>query len=244
MSLYDGNHHLEPTAKRALLTDRHGRRLSAQRSHDIPVRRFRDSVHFPALLDVMETLDRFDQIVAELKKPNGEKNLLSLCRKHDVTLHELQVLYIDHMRQLGLIQAANALPRMMEDVASDSLNKLVICGRCEGKGKVSEEKEDARGRKRTTQRTCIVCEGLGRVVELGDKHARDMMAEAYKIVGGKGAVINQAIQNNYGGGVLDAGLEKTLKLTQTIALNAAQVRVVEEEPVLTVEVEEGVRTST
>ena len=228
MALGDGNHHLANTKRknnraaltstRGMLQDAHGRHISANISDDIPIRRFRDAVNFPALLDVLETNEKYDAIIVELKKSTGKSRLPSLCRKHGVTLHELQMLYTDHMRHLGLLGAANNLPRIIEDVASDALNKLVLCGRCEGSGELITYEEDDEGEKvEVSRRACPTCEGVGRIVEMGDKHARELVFESMKLTGQKAPLV--AIQQNIGGNGLDAAMEQTLKMTQGITLN-------------------------
>lgn len=208
--------------KRAPVTDRHGREMPEKPSNDVPMRRFRDNIDIDKLELFMAENEKYAAFIMALHDPEHARlTFATICRKFSVTLHELQLIYTDGMRHMGLLNMASKLPQVMEDVAEDSLAHRVLCTRCDGNKVLIEvlERDEKTGKvTKTQERTCPVCEGDGKVRQVGDKHARDLVFESMKLTGQKGPMI--AIQQNFGSGDgLDANMEGMLKLTQGITMN-------------------------
>lgn len=205
------------------LTDRHGREMSQKPALDIPMRRFRENIDIDKLELFMSENDKYIGFLAALNDPGHARlTFASICRKFNVTLHELQMLYTDGMRHVGLLNIASKLPQVMEDVAEDSLSHQVVCPRCDGNKILIDvlERDEKTGKPTKTQeRPCPVCEAAGKVRQVGDKHARDLVFESMKLTGQKGPLV--AIQQNFSGDSagLDASMEGMLKLTQGVVLD-------------------------
>lgn len=195
-------------------TDKHKRRMPDNPIADLPARRFWSNIDREQLeLALSSVPDKYDAFLNALHDPTLMRaSTPTLMRKFNISLHELQLLYTDHMRQLGLLKMSSDLPQVMSDVADDAKNKLILCPRCEGTKVV----ESTKGKKKI-QRTCPSCEGVGRVLAQGDKHARDLMFESMKLTKLGGPLV--AIQQNFGDNSnLDSKMESQLKLTQSIIM--------------------------
>lgn len=130
----------------------------------------------------------------------------TLLRKARISLQEIQTIYADGMRHIGLLKMMNQLPQIMSDVAEDAANSLQLCHRCDGVGFVPFGEKDTR--------TCPVCNGTKSVKRMGDKHARDLVFETAKLKNNAGPLV--AIQNNFS--VDDMKMESMLKRTRQIVL--------------------------
>ena len=188
-----------------------GRLMSDNPAFDMPALRFwefvdRDEIEV-AMLDHPE---KFEHFLAMLHEPAYARcSVPYIMRKANVSLHELQVLYTDHKRQLGLMKMSCDLPQVMADVTEDAKSKLGLCPRCDGTKVVGKGKKE---------RPCPLCEGVGQVKTIGDKHARDLVFESMGLVKQPGGPLI-AIQQNIGAvGGLDARIEDLLKLTQSITM--------------------------
>ena len=195
--------------------DRHGRLMAIAPAQDIPMKRFRENIDPEKLELFLSENEKYAGFVEALSSPEySHLSFASICRRFHVTLHELQVIYTDGQRHLGLLSMANALPQVMVDVSEDAQNKMVLCNRCDGLKMVDDG-----------ERVCPECEGEGKISATGDKHARDLMFESMKLTNQKGPLV--AIQNNtYSGNGLDSRMEEILKATQTIALGPSTSEVV------------------
>jgi len=204
------------------ILERAGREMPAQPSQDVPMRRFRDNIDIDTLELFMSEHDKYAAFIIALHHPDHARlSFATICRKFNVTLHELQMLYTDGMRHIGLLNIANKLPQVMEDVAEDALAHQVLCARCDGKKTLVEvvERDEKTGKiLRTGERPCPVCNASGQVREVGDKHARDLVFESMKLtkLSGPLVAINQTFGNDAAG--LDSKMEGMLKLTQGITL--------------------------
>jgi hypothetical protein len=218
---YDG---ITPTPrKKRILTDRHGREMPPEPHLDVPMRRFWDGVEHDKLELILGEQDKYSTFIAALHDPAySGLTFPTICRKFGVTLHELQSIYTDGMRQMSLLQLSSSLPRIMEDVAEDAKSKQVVCPRCDGEKVLIEVVErDEKGKpKKIKERSCPVCEGAGKVRQSGDKHARDLVFESMKLTGQKGPLvaINQQFNNDSN---LDASMERMMKITQQITVGGA-----------------------
>lgn len=204
------------------LHDRHGRDIPHRPSDDRAINRFRESIDLESLEMFMGPSEKYAGFIAALHDPkNAKYSFALLMRKHDMTLHELQTLYTDGQRHIGLLNIASRLPQVMEDVGEDALSKYVLCARCDGRKILVDiiERDEKTGKPtKTEERECPVCEGVGKVRESGDKHARDLMFESMKLTKQSGPLVG--IVQNFGAGNagLDGKMEDMLKLTQTIVV--------------------------
>lgn len=229
---YDGFQNANRT-KRVVpkVTDRAGREMPAKPSQDVPLRRFRENIDIDKLELFMSENEKYTAFIMALHDPDHARlTFATICRKFSVTLHELQMLYTDGMRHMGLLNMASKLPQVMEDVAEDSLSKQVVCPRCDGHKILTEilERDEKTGKPiKTQERPCPVCEGDGKVRQSGDKHARDLVFESMKLTGQKGPLV--AIQQNFGdAGGLSASMEGMLKLTQGITMGEKKEELAQE----------------
>lgn len=220
---FDGFQNTSDKPKRKPMPrDKHGRQLTREPSNDEPMRRFRENIDVDKLALFMSEHDKYAAFIKALSDPDHARlTFATVCRKFGVSLHELQALYTDGMRHMGLLNMAARLPQVMEDVAEDSLSRQVVCPRCDGTCALLDilERDEKTGKAtKTKARTCPVCNGDGTVRQVGDKHARDLVFESMKLTGQKGPMV--AIQQNFGSGGdgLDPKMEGMLKMTQQIVM--------------------------
>lgn len=196
------------------MKDRVGRQMPVDPILDLPMKRFYEGVDMDKLkFFLSENGDKFETLLAALQDPAFVTlSFAAIARKCRVTLHDLQLLYSDGMRQLGLLQMSTVLPQVMMDVASDALSRQVVCPRCDGlKISVIRNKDG----QITDERPCPACKGEGEVRVTGDKHARDLVFESMKLTNQGGPLV--AIQQNIGS-ALDSSMESMMKLTQSITI--------------------------
>jgi hypothetical protein len=175
-------------------------------------KRMVESMDMGALRLFLDAQDahKFQALFGMMCDPSYQKlNFSSLLKRAHVSIHEVQQIYTDGMRHLGLMKMMNALPDIMSDVAEDARNTTQPCPRCDATGSVPLNE---RG-----YRSCPLCEGEGVVKKMGDKHARDLVFESAKLTGQ--ATPTVAIQTNISLG--DAKLEDMLKRTRSIVLDKA-----------------------
>lgn len=192
--------------RRPRKTDKHGREMSVRPVNDRAVARFVEHADVALLLDVLSGDDKYKLFLAAMHDP-AQSNLSfsALMRRYNVSLHELQSIYIDAQRQIALLKMSNKLPKVLEDIASDAESKIIACARCDGIGTIPSGK---RGK-----RTCPACNGNRRVRAPGDGTARQQMLETMKLVGRSST--NFVVNQNFG----SAGeLESELGLTQSIVM--------------------------
>lgn len=218
---YEGFKGMNRTAsKKILKKDKHGRPLPDRPSLDLPMQRFAETVDRDALSLFLSQNEKYTGFLSALHDPAYARlSFAKLCRDFHISLHELQTLYTDGQRQLGLLRMSSALPQIMEDVGEDAKSRQIVCPRCDGYKTLTIilERDDAGKPIKTEERTCPVCKGIGEIRQVGDKHARDLVFETAKLTGQKGPMV--AIQNNFGAGsTLDAKMEGMLKMTQTIVM--------------------------
>jgi hypothetical protein len=193
--------------------DKDGRQLVKHPSNDIPVNKFFDTVDTSNLMLYLSESDKYESFAAALASSEySHMSYSAIMRKFNITLHELNVLYRDGQRNMGLFAQSNHLPKIMEDVAVDAESKEVTCSRCDGEGVIpGTDGED---------KTCPECRGVKTQRKIGDKHARDLIYESMGLTAQKGPLV--AIQNNQfagvGSGGLNSSMEDMLRTTQTITM--------------------------
>lgn len=212
-SLYEGDPEPTPRELKPKKHDKHGREMTQEPALDIPMRRFRENIDPDKLELFLNQHEKYQTFIASLHDPAYSKLTFAIiCRKFGVSLHELQTLYTDGMRHLGLLEMAANLPQVMVDVSEDAKSRMVSCPRCDGEGVVWFGMED-----KQQSKPCPQCKGVKEVRVSGDKHARDLMFESMKLTGQRGPLV--AIQQNFGDASgLDAKMEGMLKLTQGITM--------------------------
>lgn len=204
-------------------TDRHHRPIPDSPALDIPVKQFYSSINQEVLELALGEHDKYAGFLASLHSPDYTRHSFAAkMRAFNITLHELNILYQDTNRNIGLFGMADKLPKIMEDVAEDAQSRQVSCPRCDGEGELPTG-EDEEGI--PTFKICPECSGTRKIRQVGDKHSRDLVFESMKLTGVKGPMV--AIQQNFGAGVggagLDSGLEETLRMTQTITMGERKV---------------------
>lgn len=190
---------------------RNARTMTTKPRQDKPMKRFIENVDVEKLEAFLGNEEKYRTLVAALHDPAyAQCGFAWIARKCGVTLAELQAIYTDGMRQIGMLRMSTALPEVMGDVVEDARSKKVVCPRCDG-FKVGPVKGGG-------ERECPVCAGTGEVTQIGDKHARDLVFETMKLTGQGGPLV--AIQQNFGQSGLDDRMEHMLRVTQTLTLGA------------------------
>src|SRR5262249_45121519 len=141
----------------------------------------------------------------------------TLLRKFNISLHEAQSLYTDHMRHTALLQMSSRLPQVVADVTEDAKSHMRACPRCDGERVI----EFTRGNKRI-RKNCPDCKVTGEVRVIGDKHARDLVFESMKLIkkhdGPLFAMQQNFVTRGDDMGTLDMKMEDLLKLTSDIVM--------------------------
>jgi hypothetical protein len=88
------------------------------------------------------------------------------------------------------------LPDIMEDVAIDSKDKLVVCTMCQGEGKLHDVTVNRR-----VGAICPECHGDGRIRIQGDKEARNLTFEAVGLKKSGGSINVLQVNDNSRRGV-------------------------------------------
>ena len=195
--------------------DKHLRQTPESSHRDIPALRFWDTIDRDQFELALSDNDKYATFLQALSDPTYARcSFPTLLRKFNISLHETQAIYTDHMRHMGLLLMCSQLPQVIADVTEDAKSHMRTCPRCDGEKVI----EFTRGNKRATK-NCPDCRGTGEVRVIGDKHARDLVFESMKLTGQKAPLV--AIQQNIGaGGGLSTRMEDLLKQTQSIILEA------------------------
>ena len=217
---YDGFGKRRPKPK--LIPERSGsnaRMVPENPTRDLPMTLFWQNIDKEALVLFLSEHDKYLDFVRALHDPtqaHASYNLL--CRRYGVTLHELNSVYTDGNRLLGLMLMSTQIPDLMGEVMGDSRNSTQVCPRCDGLKTLTNVERDGEGNiTNTTSRDCPVCKGVGDIKQIGDKDARHLVFESMKLTGQKGPLV--AIQQNFGNDPsLDSKMESLLKMTQSITL--------------------------
>ena len=198
--------------------DKHLRPTPDQSHRDIPALRFWDTIDREQFELALSENDKYAAFLGALHDPNYSRcSFPTLLRKFNISLHEAQALYTDHMRYQGLLRMSSQLPQVMADVAEDAKSRMRVCPRCDGEKVVEPTRGNKRGR-----RVCPDCKGTGEIRMIGDRHARDLVFESMKLTGQKGPLvsINQDFRSGGTDPSLDMRMETLLKMSQRIVLGA------------------------
>src|SRR5215510_3480265 len=199
--------------------DKHFRPAPNQSHRDIPALRFWDTIdrnQFELALSDNDKNDKYAAFLQALSDPTYARcSFPTLLRKFNISLHEAQTLYTDHMRHMGLLLLSSQLPEVMTDVAEDAKSYMKTCPRCDGDKVVVFTRGNKKARK-----TCPECRGTGEVRMIGDKHARDLVFESVGLTKKQGPLF--AMQQNFITGsddmTLNPRMEEMLRLSATLAV--------------------------
>src|SRR5262249_51270730 len=104
--------------------DKHLRATPDSSHRDIPALRFCDTSdrnQFELALSDNDRTDKYSAFLQALSDPTYARcSFPTLLRKFNISLHEAQTLYTDHMRHMGLLLLSSQLPQVMADVAEDA----------------------------------------------------------------------------------------------------------------------------
>ena len=147
-----------------------------------------------------ERLKDFHQSITDPR--NARLTLVTLCRRHEVTLTDLQKVWREHQVNLGLMGMANHAPRVMENIATDAASYNDICPTCRGKGKIFSKAKSF----------CPRCAGHGVVKRPGDLESRHIMMEALGVTGKASLVTTiNTLSASFGP---EHGMEKIIEMVQ------------------------------
>jgi hypothetical protein len=143
---------------------------------DRAIQWFFDAVPRTSLDEALMTSgdERFDRLYAALCDPAYRKTSFgTLCRRFGVSWVDLVDLWRTYNTQVGLIEVATHLPRILTDIAKDSESHDAPCPLCDGVGHVMRE---------NSQALCPACDGGGKVRVPGDAHARRLLFEMLGLI--------------------------------------------------------------
>src|SRR5215831_2482513 len=187
--------------------DKHCRPTPEQSHRDIPALVFWDTIDRDQFELALSDNDKYSVFLHALSDPTYARcSFPTLLRKFNISLHEAQGIYTDHMRHTALLQMCSQLPQVIADVTEDAKSHMRACPRCDGEKVVVF----TRGNK-STRKKCPECRGTGEVRIIGDKHARDLVFESMKLTGQKSPLVTMEQNFVSGGGgdmMLNHNMEK------------------------------------
>src|SRR5215470_15071806 len=204
--------------------DKHLRSTPDQSHSDIPALRFWDTIdrdQFELALSDHDKNDKYAAFLQALSDPTYARcSFPTLLRKFNISLHEAQTIYTDHMRHMALLQMCSQLPQVVADVTEDAKSHMHACPRCDGEKVVVSTR-----RNKTVSKKCPECKGTGEVRIIGDKYARDLVFESLKLTGQKNPLV--AMQQNFVSGgrdmMLDNNMEKLLSLSAALTMGRRSI---------------------
>jgi len=101
-------------------------------------------------------------------------SLGTLCRKFGVSWMDLMNLWHSYSTHLGLLQIANNLPKILDDIGEDSESRAAACPVCDGTGYAALD---------SIRYVCAACDGVGRGRVPGDAHARRLLFKTIGLIG-------------------------------------------------------------
>jgi hypothetical protein len=192
--------------------DKHSRPTPEHANRDIPAVRFWDKVDRDAFESALSGNDKYATFLQALHDPQYSRcSFPALLRKFNISLHEAQTLYSDHMRHMGLLAMSSQLPAIMADVAEDAKDTMETCPRCDGLKTVPYGQ--------TETRKCPACKGTGETRSMGNEHARELVFESMKLIRQRGPLV--AIAQNIAIDGLDGRMESLLNRTRSIVLETS-----------------------
>src|SRR5215813_995395 len=204
--------------------DKHLRVTPDSPHRDIPALRFWDAIDRDQFELALSDHDKNDKYAAFLQAPSDPTyarcSFPTLLRKFNISLHEAQTIYTDHMRHMALLQMCSQLPQVVADVTEDAKSHMRACPRCDGEKVVVFTRVN-----KSTRKKCPECKGSSEVRVTGDKHARDLVFESMKLTGQKSPLV--AMQQNFVSDgrdmMLDNNMEKLLSLSAALTMGRRSI---------------------
>ena len=182
------------------------------------IHRFEEAVDRHQLAEFVQEKDdpRFMTLFGMMVDPAYRRHSFpTLLRKAGISFMEIQQVYADGQRHLGLMSMMRYLPEVMTDVALDAKNSTQPCPRCDAMGIVPMNAPlGAKEGVAPATRACPLCKGSKEIERMGDKHARELLFETAKLTKQSGPLV--AVQTNVNIG--DSRIEAMLKKTRSIIL--------------------------
>ena len=215
---------------KALTKDKHGRSLNKQPNRDTAVAKFVETIDYKRLELILASDERYHLLHDMLGDPlvfASGKNRMSFAavlRKANVSLAEIQKVYIEGSKQLGVLELANRFPAIAADIGEDARSRDEACPACQGSGSLTLPSLGEASDADLDGATCASCKGSGTIRVMGDKHARDMVANLLGLGPKAGVTINNLLNQNanFGGGQ-DRIEDLLSKTAQVIQIEAVEV---------------------
>src|SRR5215471_9650156 len=101
--------------------DKHLRPTPEQSHRDVPALHFWNNVDREQFEFALSANDKYSTFLRALSDPSYSRcSFATLLRKFNISLHEAQSLYTDHMRHMALLQMSSQLPQVAADVTEDA----------------------------------------------------------------------------------------------------------------------------
>lgn len=215
---------------KALTHDKHGRKLNKQPNRDKAVAQFVETIDYRRLEMILAADERYHLLLQMMKDPlifasgQGRMSFAAVIRKANVTLAEIQKLYIDGSKQLGLLELANRFPAIASDIGEDARSRDEACPACQGEGSIPLNQLEGATDGELDGMECKSCKGSGLIRIMGDKHARDLTVSLLGLGQKAGVTINNLLSQNanFGGGQ-DRIEDLLAKTAQVIQIEAHDV---------------------
>jgi len=209
---------------KALTKDRTGRKLNKQPNRDKAVARFVETIDYRRLEMILAADPRYHLLLQLMRDPlvfasgKGRLSFAAVLRKVNVPLADIQKVYIDGSKQLGVLELANRFPAIAADIGEDARSHDEACTVCQGIGSLPMPALEAAADAELAAAGCPACKGSGTMRVMGDKHARDMVANLLGLGQKAGVTINNLLSQNanFGGGQdrIEDLLAKTAQVIQ------------------------------
>src|SRR3990167_4020513 len=165
---------------KALTKDRTGRKLNKQPNRDKAVARFVETIDYPRLEMILAADPRYHLLLQMMRDPlvfasgKGRLSFAAVLRKVNVPLADIQKVYIDGSKQLGVLELANRFPAIAADIGEDAKSRDEACPVCQGEGSLPLAQLEGATDGELDGMECKACKGSGMIHVMGDKHARDL----------------------------------------------------------------------
>ena len=193
---------------KALTKDRAGRKLNKQPNRDKAAKAFIETIDYRRLEMILAANSQYHLLLQRMRDPlgfasgNGWKSFAALLLKHDIPVAEIQKVYIDGSKQLGVLELANRFPAIAADIGDDARSRDESCPACQGTGSLIASAAANAADAELDAGQCPSCKGSGTIRVMGDKHARDMVVGILQLGPKSGVTINNLLSQNanFGGG--------------------------------------------
>jgi hypothetical protein len=144
---------------------------------------------------------RFGEFLARLDRPRyAGWSLGAIAKSCDLTLGDFLVFWRNAQVDQAIYLACVASPGIVRDMVQDALSGEVVCGRCDGFGRVEIDAAippelvpgylgRLGGNCDRVFRVCPACGGKGTVRGSGNEHARDRLLEIAGLIGKRASVV-------------------------------------------------------